>query len=116
MEFKSDAVIFSGFPETDDLVVRSAYEKLAEGMFNYASSMKYISGKRQVIDNERYYFRCWLTHLGLGGSENRTIRAILMQHLSGNMSYRTREQLMAYNLKKKAQRQELKQLNAGKAE
>ena len=96
IEFTPRSVIFSGFPKTNDIVVRGAYETLTEAMYKYASAVRWVSGKRMNNSNEKYYFRIWLNHIGLGGPENKTYREILMKNLDGNCSYRTRGQLIAH--------------------
>lgn len=96
IEFTPKSVILSGFPKTNDIVVRGAYETLAEAMYKYASTRKWVSCRRMDSSNEKYYFRIWLNHLGLGGPENKTYREIFMKNLDGNCSYRTRSQLIAH--------------------
>lgn len=95
IEFKPDAVIFTGFPETDDFLKRKAYEKLAECLYEHASEKNWISSKRTECPNEKYFCRNFFNRIGLGGAENKSIRELLMKNLCGNSAYRTREQLVA---------------------
>lgn len=93
IEFTPNTVTFTGFPLTRDHIVREAYETLAASMYRYAASMKWITGMRQNVLNEKFYFRNWLNHLGLTGPENKTYREILLKNLPGNGAFRTNAQL-----------------------
>lgn len=104
IEFTPTSVIFTGFPATNDPAVRKTYEQLARAMYSNASAMKWISSKQQSPDNERYYFRNWLNHIGLSGQENATYREILLKNLDGNGTYRTKAQLVAYRSRRKEER------------
>lgn len=104
IEFTPNAVVFTGFPTTSDPAVRRAYEKLAEGMYKHASETKWLSSKRQLVENEKYYFRNWLNHIYLSGPENRTFREILMKNLDGNGTFRTKDQLTAFQSRRSRQR------------
>lgn len=95
IEFKPDAVIFTGFPQTDDFLKRKAYEKLAESLYNYADKRRWITSRRIEVQNEKYFCRNFLNQIGLLGKENKTVRAILLKNLQGNSSYRTKAQIIA---------------------
>lgn len=95
VEFQPDAVIFTGFPQTDDFLKRKAYEKLAECLYDYAASRQWISCKKTDVQNEKYFCRNFFNQIGLKGKENKTIRDILLKNLEGNSSYRTKAQLLA---------------------
>lgn len=107
LELTPDSITFSGFPQTNDFIVRQAYEELAKAMYAYSKQMKYISNRKQDVVNEKYYFRNWMNHLGLGGPQNKTFRDILMKRLCGNSSYRTRAQMLAYEAGRARKRKEL---------
>lgn len=106
IELTPTAVTFTGFPETNDYVVRRAYEKLAEAMYGHAVNTKWISSKQQPIENERYFFRNWINHMGFKGPENKTYRDILMHNLGGNASFRTRDQFIAHKARRADGRKE----------
>lgn len=53
LAFEVNAVTFTGFPATNDFVIRSAYERLAGGMFAYCEAMKYTSSRQFPTSNEK---------------------------------------------------------------
>lgn len=100
IELTPTSVAFTGFPATNDYVVRRAYERLAESMYGYAAQRKWISSKQQPVENEKYFFRNWLNHMDFRGPENKTYRELLLKNLDGNASYRTKEQFFASKARK----------------
>lgn len=115
IEFTPRSVIFTGFPKTNDIVVRSAYETLAEAMYKYASSKKWVSARRMDNANEKYYFHIWMNHLQLGGSPYKTYREILMKNLDGICSYRTKTQQIAHRYYYETKKKEAEKMAASAA-
>ena len=69
-----------------------AYADLVGMMNTQAIKVKRIELKKTIIENEKYYFRVWLSRLGFGGNEYKTSRKLLLSKLSGHTAFRTEEQ------------------------
>lgn len=104
IEFTPNTVSFTAFPSTQDYTTRKSYEMLAEAMYRHATQTQWVCSKKQEPDNEKYYFRNWLNHIGMGGQENRTYREILLKNLEGNGSFRTKAQLAAYRTRREEEK------------
>lgn len=113
IEFTPTSVSFTGFPKTNDIVVRGAYETLAEAMYKYAATVKWISPRKMNNTNEKYYFHIWMNHIQLGGRQYKTYRAVLMQNLDGNCSYRTKTQQIAHRYYYESKKKEAEKMAAG---
>ena len=86
---------FTGFPDN------SACRRLAERMVETAINSQFIRSKTAPVVNDKYSFRVWLNTLGMRGKEYVEARAELLKNLSGDTSYRTKEQRAAYNAKRR---------------
>ena len=63
----------------------------------------------QPEDNEMKYFaRCWLMQLGLGGAEHKDLRGILLNHLHGYAAFRSADQMQKHQEKYAALRRQLR--------
>ena len=67
----------------------TAYTTLISLLCKTAKTKKRVTAKeREVNDNPKYAFRCWLLSLGMIGSEYKAARHILLRNLPGNSSFR----------------------------
>jgi len=67
----------------------TAYTTLISLLCKTAKEKKRVTAKeREVGDNPKYAFRCWLLSLGIIGAEYKTARHILLRNLPGNSSFR----------------------------
>lgn len=108
IQFEPHKVTFSGFPETDKLMIRQSYEALAVTIYNYVNRAKFVCAKKQPIESERYVFKNWVSHIGMNGPENRKCRSILSMNLKGNSSYRTKAQADAFKLRRREEQKNKK--------
>lgn len=60
-----------------------------------AYNQRSASPIKTVSDNEKYTFRVWLLRLGLIGDEFKTARKHLLDHLEGNIAWKSPEQAIA---------------------
>ena len=104
IEFLSDKVLFTGFPEGRPEAEFAAFQDLANGMVESCETAAWVKADPVQAVNERYTFRGWMNSIGMGGSEHRETRRILMQHLDGNAAFRTEAQQQ----KARSQRRKMK--------
>ena len=79
-------VKLTGFPSGE------AFELLADAMIDYCKKKRYIIPDETVAENEKYYMRAWLVRLGLGGSEHKTLRRMMLKNLNGHVAFRTSQE------------------------
>lgn len=60
-----------------------------------AYNQRSASPIKTVSENEKYTFRVWLLRLGLIGDEFKTARKHLLDHLEGNIAWKSPEQAEA---------------------
>ena len=82
-----EEVRFPWFRETDAESVK-AYTHLISALCDMAKNAKRVSAKEQVVDSEKYAFRCFLLRLGFIGAAYKTERRILMKNLSGASAFK----------------------------
>lgn len=87
--FDDEKVTFDGFPETENVDLLATFQHLAENMNRQAIKQKNIQAKSVDEENEKYAFRTWLVRIGMGGSEYKKTRSLLMEHLSGHTAFKT---------------------------
>lgn len=87
--FDEEKVTFTGFPETTDTELLTAFQHLAEKMNNQAITQKRIQSKAVDEENEKYAMRTWLVRIGMGGDEYKKTRSLLMEHLKGHTAFKT---------------------------
>ncbi len=92
LEFDAERISFIGFPPIKEAGWMKAYADLVGMMNTQAIKVKRIELKKTIIENEKYYFRVWLSRLGFGGNEYKTSRKLLLSKLSGHTAFRTEEQ------------------------
>lgn len=76
---------FETVPTAEEI---SAYTTFFTLLMKHAKEAKRITGKDHAVENEKYYFRCFLLRLGLIGAEYKDARRILLQHLEGSSAFR----------------------------
>ena len=87
--FLEDAILFTGFPYTEEPAAVRAYTVLASKMVQSAGMQKRISPKPTIEENEKYYMRSWLVRIGLGGKDTKEERTFLLSGLKGHTAFRT---------------------------
>ncbi len=83
-----DRIEFGWFPPTDDQAEIGAYYQLLQGLCELARSQQRVNAKEQIVENERYAFRCFLLRLGFIGEEYKDARKILLKNLSGSAAFK----------------------------
>lgn len=91
--FTEDAIVFEGFPLSEDAAEMKAYVELSAGMCATALSSKRVNPKETLEENEKYYMRVWLIRLGLGGAEGKDTRRNILKNLKGHSAFRTEEEI-----------------------
>lgn len=72
-----------------------AYVQFCLAVTAQAHNQKSASPRKTVSENEKYTFRVWLLRLGMIGEEFKTARKHLLDHLEGNMAWKSPEQAEA---------------------
>ena len=89
-----DQLTFTGFhsdgPEAE------VYAVLAERIVATAQSRRWIKPTAVKGENEKYSFRVWLNAIGMQGQDYAEARAFLLKDLTGDGSFRTKEQQDAF--------------------
>jgi len=114
--FTDDAIIFDGFPMSDDTNFLKAYTSLAAMMCAAALSSKRVNPKETIEENEKYYMRVWLLRLGFGGQGGREIRKALLSTLKGHSAFRTQEEIERAKIRNKQRAEAAKAAKAAGAE
>ncbi|MCD8013324.1 MAG: hypothetical protein LUG99_09130 [Lachnospiraceae bacterium] len=110
-----EKVVFEGFAEGMDADHMKVCTELTALMNKMALTQKRIQPKRTTAENEKYAFRIWLLRLGMGGSEYKEARKILLENLDGNSAFRTEEDAEKFKAKEKQKRDALKAAKAAAA-
>ena len=93
----------------------TSYATLLFAIANRAKQAHHVSVELlQPEDSEMKYFaRCWLMQLGLGGAEHKDLRGILLNHLHGYAAFRSADQMQKHQEKyaalRRQQREETQQ-------
>jgi len=90
--FETDCISFTGFTVVENAEKVKAYMDLAALMNKMSKEQKRVRITTTETDNEKYAFRVWLIRLGMNGNEYKTSRKYLLENLSGNSAFRTKEQ------------------------
>lgn len=98
--FTADQAIFTGFPENRPVEELNAYHDLAKTLVAVCGKAKWLKGEAVETQNEKYSFRCWMNSNGLAGKEHAATRHILLERLSGDSAFRTKEQREAATAKR----------------
>lgn len=81
------------YPNTDNGEMLKAYMTLMCMAFSKAKESTRIQAKLTHPENEKYYMRCWLIRLGLGGKGGAETRKALLKNLKGHTAFRTEEDI-----------------------
>lgn len=65
-----------------------AYSRFLTALIDMAKNQKRINNKPDTSDNEKYAFRCFLLRLGFIGTEFKSVRKVLLRHLTGSSAFR----------------------------
>ena len=65
-----------------------AYSQFLTALIDMAKNQKRINNKPDTSDNEKYTFRCFLLRLGFIGTEFKSVRKVLLRHLTGSSAFR----------------------------
>ena len=65
-----------------------AYSRFLTALIDMAKNQKRINNKPDTSDNEKYAFRCFLLRLGFIGTELKSVRKVLLWHLTGSSAFR----------------------------
>lgn len=89
---ENDCLIFN-YPNTEDGEMLKAYMTLMCMAFAKAKESTRVQAKLTQPENEKYYMRCWLIRLGLGGKGEAETRKALLKNLKGHTAFRTEEDI-----------------------
>ena len=91
VEVSPDTVSFPWFEGRDlDADEAKTYTHLISVLCDMARSQKRITDKeKEITDNDKYAFRCFLLRLGFIGAEFKDERKILLRNLSGNSAFKS---------------------------
>lgn len=65
-----------------------AYARFITALCEFANNLKRVVNKPDTSDNEKYAFRCFLLRLGFIGTEFKSVRKVLLRHLTGSSAFR----------------------------
>ena len=65
-----------------------AYSRFLTALIDMAKNQKRINNKPDTSNNEKYAFRCFLLRLGFIGIEFKSVRNVLLRHLTGSSAFR----------------------------
>lgn len=108
IRFEDGQVVFTGFPETADADILLAFQHLTEKMNKQAIEQKRIQARVVDEENEKYSMRTWLVRIGMGGSEYKKTRNLLMKHLFGHTAFKTQADAERWKAKQAALKAERK--------
>lgn len=83
-----------------------AYVQFCMAITAQAYNQRSASPIKTVSENEKYTFRVWLLRLGLIGDEFKTARKHLLDHLEGNIAWKSPEQAIAQKERLRKKREE----------
>ena len=92
IEILEDRVAFPWFTEMPDADAVKAYPHFISALCEMSKNAKRVTATEKPVANEKYAFRCFLLRLGFIGSEYKLERKILLQNLSGNSAFKSKEQ------------------------
>lgn len=79
---------FDRIPSADEV---KAYTTFIALLAKHAKEAKRVTGKDHEVDNEKYYFRCFLLRIGMIGAEYKETRKILLKNLHGSSAFKFRK-------------------------
>ncbi len=87
---ENDCLVFN-YPNIEGGEMLKAYMTLMCMAFSKAKESTRVQAKLTHPENEKYYMRCWLIRLGLGGKGGAETRKTLLKNLKGHTAFRTEE-------------------------
>lgn len=97
------------YPNTDNIEMFPHYMTLMCMAFSKAKESTRVQAKLIHPENEKYYMRCWLIRLGLGGRGGAETRKALLKNLKGHTAFRTEEEIERAKEKYKQKKAEKQQ-------
>ncbi len=89
---ENDCLVFN-YPNAESGEMLKAYMTLMCMAFAKAKESTRVQAKLTQPENEKYYMRCWLIRLGLGGKGGAETRKALLKNLKGHSAFRTEEDI-----------------------
>lgn len=89
---EKDCFVLS-YPNAEGGEMLKAYMTLMCMAFAKAKESTRVQAKLTQPENEKYYMRCWLIRLGLGGKGGAETRKALLKNLKGHSAFRTEEDI-----------------------
>lgn len=89
---ENDCLVFN-YPNIEGGEMLKAYMTLMGMAFSKAKESTRAQAKLTHPENEKYYMRCWLIRLGLGGKGGAETRKALLKNLKGHTAFRTEEDI-----------------------
>lgn len=93
--FQKGTIEFRAFNGSIHAGKLKAYIQFCMAITAQAYNQRSASPNKTVSDNEKYTFRVWLLRLGLIGEDFKTARKHLLDHLDGNIAWKSPEQAEA---------------------
>lgn len=89
---ENDCLVFD-YPNIEGGEMLKAYMTLMCMAFSKAKESTRVQAKLTHPENEKYYMRCWLIRLGLGGKGGAETRKALLKNLKGHTAFRTEDDI-----------------------
>lgn len=89
---ENDCLVFN-YPNIEGGEMLKTYMTLMCMAFSKAKESTRVQAKLTHPENEKYYMRCWLIRLGLGGKGGAETRKTLLKNLKGHTAFRTEEDI-----------------------
>jgi hypothetical protein len=104
--FQKGTIEFRAFNGSLHAGKMKAYVQFCMAITAQAYNQRSASPIKTVSDNEKYTFRVWLLRLGMIGDEFKTARKHLLDHLEGNIAWKSPEQAIAQKERLRKKREE----------
>lgn len=88
IEVSNEAISFPWFSTVPSAEVISAATDFLSLLLQHAKKTKRVTGKEREVENEKYYFRCFLLRIGMIGEQYRKTRRTLLKNLTGSSAFR----------------------------
>mgnify|MGYP000849960606 CR=1 FL=1 len=86
---EGDRITFAWLHGTITDETAKAYAEFISKLCQMARTQKRVTAKEQIVDNEKYAFRCFLLRLGMIGNAYKESRKILLQNLTGSSAFKS---------------------------
>lgn len=104
--FQKGTIEFRAFNGSIHAGKLKAYVQFCLAITAQAYNQRSASPIKTVSENEKYTFRVWLLRLGLIGDDFKTARKHLLDHLEGNIAWKSPEQVEAQKERLRKKRQQ----------